>query len=165
MGKPKSNPNCLPVVVDPDKRIAIDIKDSREEKFVDLLFVCKSIREAALAAGYSETYSGTPIYQKFKSPSFQAKIINAFKTNCYTDLPLVQKINHASLNAMHRDLEAGNLDSVAKLKHIPRQILEITRLLQPEGVQGHTMVNIENLQMLVNGKFNGKADPTDGSTE
>jgi hypothetical protein len=33
--------------------------------------------------------------------------------------------------------------------------LEITRLLQPEGAQGPTLVNIENLQMLVNGKFNG----------
>jgi len=165
MSKPKSNPNCLPSVINTDKPIAIDIKDSREDKFIDLLFVCKSVREAAIQSGYSETYSTASIYHKFKLPAFQAKLIQRYKDNCYSDLPLIQKINHQGLLRIHEDLTSGNGELAAKLKHIPRQILEITRLLQPEGAAGPTLVNIESLQVLLNSKFNGKPDPSDGSAE
>jgi len=117
------------------------------------MFICHSIKEAAIQAGYSHNYANAPIYQKFKSDRFQAKLIKAYKDNCYSDLPIVHKINRLSLRQMVKDLEQGDIDSVAKLKHIPRQILEITSLLKPEGTGAVNFVNIENLQAIVNGKF------------
>ena len=165
MSKPKQNPNILPEVIDPEKQIASETKDSREEKFLDLLFVCKSVSDAAQKAGYSKKYSTSAIYYKFRLPSFQSKIIARFKDNCHSDLPLIQKINRQGMKRILEDLETGDGDLAAKLKHIPRQTLEIVKLLSPEGGTTVNLVNVESLQAIVNGKFGNSSDSTGSDTE
>jgi len=164
MGRPKQKPNLLPAIQQQNP-IATENRDSKEDKFLRMLFVCKTVREAAQAAGYSESYSHAEVYQKFNSPTFQAKLTQVYKDNCYSDLGLIHKINHKALEVIHDDVENGQIESLSKLKHIPRQYLEITKLLVPESGSGVPLVHIDNLQMLIQGKvINGKKT-TDGSAE
>jgi hypothetical protein len=154
MPRPKQNPNCLPTVIDPSKPIASENIDSREERFISLLFQGIPVREAGIAAGYSKDYSETGIYSKFKTETFQAKIRDyAISSNCRS-IPKVCDLYSRTIDELHKEVVNGNLDNLAKLKHIPRQILEIGRILQPEGAAGPTLVNIESLQVLLNSKFN-----------
>lgn len=149
--KHKSNIPILPDQ-DPDS-IAITKKDTREEAFIRALMITDSIPAAGIMAGYSESYSNTALYAKFKCPKFQAKLIEHFKSHCFSDLPTILKINKLGLNRIQKDLEDGNGDLASKLKHIPRQTLEITRLLAPETHAGNvTLVNIESLQAIITGK-------------
>lgn len=163
MGRPKK-PNLLPATTTQNP-IAIETKDSREDQFIVNLFVYKSIKEAALASGYSKTYSEAQIHQKFKSKRFQDKIVQAYKDNCYADLSLIHKINHKALEAINSDLENGSGELLAKLKHVPRQYLEIVKLLSPEAGTQINMVHIDSLQAIVSSKLNGKSDPTGSSAE
>ena len=165
MPRPKQNPNCLPALQDSTKPIAIDIKDSREDDFIRNMFLGLSVLDAGMKAGYSHSYCTSAIYQKFNSKAFQDKLRDyAISTNARS-VPKVCNLYARAVDHLYAQVERGELDNLAKLKHIPRQVLEIARILQPEGAAGPTLVNIENIQMLVNGKFNGKPDPTSGDSE
>jgi hypothetical protein len=161
--KHKTNPKILPETTDP---LATSKRDSREEAFINALMVTDSIPDAGIMAGYSESYATVGLYAKFKDARFQSKLIEHFKAHCFSDLPTILKINKLGLNRIQRDLESGNGDLAAKLKHIPRQTMEITRLLNPEGT-GATinLVNIESMQAIITGKLQSISSGSDKTNE
>lgn len=149
--KHKSNIPILPDQ-DPDST-AIVKKDTREEQLVRNLFLGLDPKQAALKAGYSESFSDSSVYTKFKSKRFQDLIRDYAIANNVTEIPKVCNLYRIAVNQMHKEAQSGDLSNLAKLRHIPRQILEIGRVLAPEAHTGNvTLVNIESLQAIITGK-------------
>ena len=164
MGRPKLKPNILPATQE-QQPIATQVRDTKEDAFLSLLFEGWPVKEAALKAGYSESTAISSIYSKFKTLAFQDKIRDYAVSHNARSIPKVCDLYTKTIDTLHKEVSNGNLDNMAKLKHIPRQILEIGRILTPESGHGVNMVHIDSLQMIVNGKFGKKPEPTDGSAE
>lgn len=163
MSRPKKNPNILPIPIDqssPD--IETTKRDSREDRFIELVFQGMDINRAALMAGYSETYSAGFVHSKFKSPAFQDKMRDYAYSHNAKSVPKVLHLYSKTVDLLNDQVASGNLDQLAKLKHIPRDILTIAKILVPEQHAGTVnYVNVENMQAIINGKFDKSKGESD----
>ena len=130
------------------------LKDSREDTFLRLIFQGIGVREAGISAGYSQRYSETGIYTKFKSDAFQQKVREFALASNSQAIPKVCDIYSRTINQLHKEVGEGKLDNLGKLKHIPTQILQIGKVLSPEIHQNViNLVNIESMQTLIQAKL------------
>jgi hypothetical protein len=149
----------LPILPEDKDPIATSKRDSREDQFLNLLFQGLSIKDAGLAAGYSPSYCETSIRYKFNDPAFQDKVRAYAISHNSSSIPKVVRLYQRSLDIMSQEVEQGNLDNLAKLKHIPTQMLQIGKLLASETPQSViNLVNIESLQAIIQNKVNGNND-------
>ena len=127
--KPGKSLQPLPdrILEDPDKS---KYTDEREDKFIELLGICKTVRDAAREAGYSETYCNGSIYTKIKSPRFQRRLIRRYKEENAVHLAKVSRINENVLNQLIDETDGGNLKNVGKTQHVVRQALQVAGLLE-----------------------------------
>ena len=164
MSRPKQKPNLLPITQE-QKPIATENRDSREDRFISLLFQGLPVREAGISAGYAEEYSRTGLYVKFKDEKFQTKLRDYALANNAQSIPKVCDLYAKTVDVLHKQVSNGDLSNMSKLGRIPETILKIGKILTPEMVGGVPLVHIDNLQMLIQGKvINGKKT-TDGSAE
>jgi hypothetical protein len=150
MGRHKIN-NVNPLAVEPvdkDKK-----EESREALFIRNLFLDMDVKAAGRAAGYSEAYISSTMYQKFRSPRFQNKIRDFAASLNYSFLPKVLNIHRLGLEAIEKDLREGGVEKASKLKHISRDSLRMAGLLNDEGKPGVSFVNVENLQAIIQQKL------------
>lgn len=127
---------------------------SREVNFINKLFLGLGVTQAALSAGYTESYAKTGVFQKFQSPKFQNKIREMAKGRTVAGLPRVMDIYAKSLKKIKEDINNGDLESLSKLKHIPRDYLKMTGLLADDTPHGVVQnVNIESIQAMIIGKM------------
>jgi hypothetical protein len=136
---------------------------SREELLIRNLFLDMDLKPAARAAGYSESYISSTLYQKFKSPKFQARIRDYASALNYSFLPKVLNIHKLGLQAIEDDLKSGGVEKASKLKHFTRQTLQMGGLLNDEVKPGVSYVNIQNLQAIITDKITkGLDDDSEG---
>lgn len=162
MSKPKQNPNILPVPIDKNPKIETSKRDSREDKFIQLLFQGIDTRRAGEMAGYSPAYCESFIYTKFNAPNFQEKLRQYAYSHNAKSIPKVLNLYSRTVDILSDQVASGNLDQLAKLKHIPRDILTIAKILVPDQ-HGPTInyVNVENMQAIINGKFDKNKEESD----
>jgi hypothetical protein len=146
MKHPKKD-NILPVPA--SNSLPQGNRDSREDEFIRFLFLGMSVYDAGLKAGYSKSSLDSTIYTKFKNPKFQDKIRDYVIANNSASIPKVCDLYKRTVDQLHKEVKEGNLENVSKVRHIPRQILEIGRVLSPEGVQTANFVNIDQIQALI----------------
>ena len=120
---PKRDNPLLPASTDNSSEVAQ--VDNREDQFVRNLFLGLSVKEAGSKAGYSANYCISAIYNKFKSIAFQNKIRDYAIAHNTASVPKVANLYRMAVDQMYKEAQAGDLENLAKLKHIPRQILEI----------------------------------------
>ena len=144
-----------------DPKSATNIRDSREDTFIRLLFQGLPLKESALQAGYSESFAVSNVYSKFNNPRFQDKIRQYAIANNSLFIPKVCNLYNKTLKVLEQEVEQGNIDNMGKSKHITTQILQIGKILSPDIHQNViNLVNIESMQTLIAGKL-----PPTGSSE
>ena len=126
---------------------------SREELLIRNLFLDMDLKPAARAAGYSESYISSTLYQKFKSPRFQNKIRDFAASLNYSFLPKVLNIHRLGLEAIEKDLKNGGVEKASKLKHISRDSLRMAGLLNDENKPGVSYVNIRSIRAIIQAKM------------
>ena len=160
--KHKTNPNILPETTDP---IATSKRDSREDAFISNLFLGLTVKDAGMLAGYSDTYSQSTIHYKFNDPTFQAKLRDYAYAHNASSIPKVVNLYNRTIDILAKEVANGDLDNMAKLKHIPTQILQIGKVLSPDiHAQTINLVNIESMQAIITGKLGtmgGSSNKTD----
>jgi hypothetical protein len=150
MGRRKIN-NVNPLAlkpVDEDKQ-----DESREALFIRNLFLDMDVKTAGREAGYSEAYTSSTLYQKFKSPRFQNKIRDFAASLNYSFLPKVLNIHRLGLEAIEKDLKNGGVEKASKLKHISRDSLRMAGLLNDENKPGVSYVNIRSIRAIIQAKM------------
>lgn len=149
--------NVLPLPSDPIVPEVVNEDEERENAFIRYLFLGLGVTDAASKAGYSKSYAESAVYQKFKSPRFQDKIRDyAVSTNAQT-IPKVCDLYRIAVNQLYKEAQNGELENLSKLRHIPRQILEIGRILTPEQGQVANYVNIEQIQAVITNNIKAAA--------
>ena len=118
--------------------------ETREQKFIRNLFICSSIQEAGLKAGYSENTSKSTLYVKIRSPRFQQKVRDFVIANDLMTLPRIAKIEDKVL----QHLEKHPLD-LPKYKDTVRQKKQVAGLLNTDSQPSQPMANIKNIQQLM----------------
>ncbi|MDY6856726.1 MAG: hypothetical protein SWO11_18865 [Thermodesulfobacteriota bacterium] len=134
--------------------------DEKEDKFLELLAECQTVREAGLRAGYSESYCSGTIYHKLKSKRFQNRLIHRYKGENAVHLAKVSRINQNVLNQLVKETEEGDLRNVGKTQHVARQALQISGLLAQDGGKGQQTVNVSGVQNLMIQLHNQSPDDT-----
>lgn len=161
MSKHKYNPKILPEPSN-NNQAATRERDSREDIFIRNLFLGLGVYEAGIQAGYGEGFCKSTIYQKFKSKAFQDKIRDYALANNSSSIPKVIDLYRLTINKLHAEVCNGKLDNVAKLKHLPTQILQMGRVLAPDMTGGLVpTINIASMQVLIQSKV--KDDDSTGS--
>ena len=93
--------------------------DTREEELIRLLASEKSWHQAALKAGYSEGYANQIRAKKLASERFRTRLINAYKGNSLSLLPIIGKIDE---NVVEKCL--NDTDEVVKFDKVLKRILQ-----------------------------------------
>ena len=119
-------------------------KADREDLFISNLATCKSIKEAGIKSGYSESYSKTNLCDKFKSQRFIKKVRQHY--NGYS-AALLPKILHAESKVV--DMVLNDPELLPKFRHTLKEIKQSTGILKPEEEQRQPMIKVDNIQNLL----------------
>ena len=135
-----------------------------EDRFIENLFIYRKPEEAALAAGYSETYAKSIVSRKRKSQRFIQKLKSSYNGNAVLILPEIFHSEASSIqlsNNIIHDLQhqIDNTDDINKKTELTEKSLSIlakaasTRkeLKQTAGVlaqEGQTTVNLVNIEKI-----------------
>lgn len=158
MGRRKIN-NVNPLTVETEDEHKKEL--TRWEKFLHYLGQGYKIKEAGRLAGYSKTYVETGLYEKLRNPKFQSEARQFFLNHNILEVPKVLSIYRRTLNILDKEVDAGSLENVSKIKHIPKQILQMSGLLVEENKPATvSLVNIESLQAIIQGKLELSASKT-----
>jgi hypothetical protein len=145
-GKAKPVECLVPEVVDD-----IEHKEpTRDELLIRNLFLYDTKKEAAIEAGFSESYADSRLYQRINSPEFQQKIIDYAKANNVLNLPKIATLECKAINHL-ATLDGDDLiKGLAKSKHTLTQTKQIAGLLRPEdtGSQAPVTINVKSLRQL-----------------
>jgi hypothetical protein len=130
----------------PDKDIEPEpAKPDMEDLFTRNLFLYPTIKEAALAAGYSESSAESTVYTKMKSSKFQDKVREYAKEHDLLNIPRILSIEDKVLS----HLEDNPLD-IGKFKDTIKQKKTIAGLLKQEDQGTKTiLVNVKYLQNMM----------------
>ena len=139
--------DSMPVAIDLDNNVDKDVhkgRDPREQVFIANLATCKTIKQAAIDAGYSKSYAGSDIYNKIKTDSFQALVKQHY--NGYAHLLLPKLINIESQVIEH---VLKNITDVPKYRHTLADIKRSTGILQPEHETRAPVINIKEVRNMM----------------
>ena len=134
----------LPVKMEDDNTDQPETQEqSREEIFIRNLSICKSVKEAAILAGYSESYADGPLYLKIKKESFQNKVREFYKGTSVAILPRISLVEQNVVKACLEDV-----GKVPKLAAMLKQIKQAAGVLAQEAPSAPT-INIQELKVLI----------------
>ena len=117
---------------------------TREDLFIGYLYSGLSRKEAALEAGYSESYSTKAISNKFKSQRFITKLQEAYKGTSIANLPRIAKIHDMVID-----------DCLLSAANVPKHANTLKSIKQSAGVERvdheyqSPMVNVQNIQNIL----------------
>ena len=123
---------------------ALPSKVDREELFISNLATCKTIKDAGIKAGYSESYSSTNLCDKFKKPDFIKKIRTFY--NGYS-AALLPKILHAESKVV--DIVLADPEKISKFRHTLKEIKQSTGILKPDDDVRKPMIQVANIKNLL----------------
>jgi hypothetical protein len=127
-----------------NKEITVPGDLSREDLFIRLLAVYENQGEAALAAGYSESYSKTSISEKFKSKTFLAKLKSYYNNSTYSLLPKIAKVESDVVQ-----LVVDNPEDISKYRHTIKEIKQSAGILRADEEQRQSLVSVKNIQNIL----------------
>jgi hypothetical protein len=117
----------------------------RESLFIRYLFTEPNVVSAAIKAGYSEQYSSGPLYNKLKTPKFQAKLREYATTHELIDsVPLILKLEHNALKWLQDKPE-----ELPKFAGILKQKKQIAGLLSQDAAPAQATISIGQVANLM----------------
>lgn len=120
--------------------------DPREDLMIRNLFLCDSIAEAAIKAGYSESYANGPLYIRLKKPKFQEKIRKYAIANELLNIPKIMRLESKAL-----DYLVDKPAELPKFASILKQKKQIAGLLSQDAAPQVPTISIEKVgQMMLN---------------
>jgi len=116
---------------------------SREDLFIRNLFLYRTVKEAAIEAGYSANTANSTIYVKLKKKSFKNKIRDYAITNDLLSLPKIAYIEEQVLDHLVKNpLDAPKHARMLKEKK------RIAGILTPDPIPPQQpTINIESLKV------------------
>lgn len=119
---------------------ALEPIESREDKFIDLLYGVADPEEAALQAGYSPSYAESIKSHKLQNPKFIAKVRKRYGQNFVYKLPALHNIYSKAIDEYLSDPQLA-------IKH-PKLLkeMEINAGVKDEEVQPPQVYNIKDIQ-------------------
>jgi len=103
------------------------VKPDREQLFIEALSQCKTVKEAGLKAGYSESYSIAHVHDKFKDPKFLDRVKQYYNGHATVLLP---KIIGAEAKAVELVLQDPEL--LPKYRHTLKELKQSAGVLSPD---------------------------------
>ena len=117
---------------------------TREDKFIRNLSLYPTVSEAAIQAGYSQSYATSNLYQRLRKESFQRKIREFYKGSVSTLLPKIAQIESKVVTACLADV-----DKVPKFQHTLKQIKQSSGVLSQDTGQAQPTIQIESVRQLM----------------
>jgi hypothetical protein len=128
------------------------VERPQEDLFIDNLKKYRNPKDAALAAGYSESYSQDIIYKKFRSERFLRKVCERYGVvESVLRLPQISQIRGSIYDIVTKDPMQE-----PKYKHIFKQDLQIAGVLASDAAPVQPAINIEAVQNLMLQNHNKK---------
>lgn len=118
--------------------------DPRELAFIQNLATCKTIKAAAIKAGYSQETASSAIYTKLYSKSFQSKLREYYQGFAHTFLPGIAKIEHNVLKACLEDV-----NKVPKHARTLKEIKQAAKILSPDIPTALPTIHVDQVQVLM----------------
>jgi hypothetical protein len=119
--------------------------ESKEDLFIRFLPECKTVKEAALKAGYSPSYSSSQIYNKLKSPNFQRKMRDYYVSECHMAIPKIVKLHSKVLEWLD---EGNNFKELPKYDKTHRFILQSAGVIGADEQPRQSTINIGSIREL-----------------
>jgi len=101
--------------------------NDREQRFIENLATRKSIKQAAIDAGYSIGYASGDIYHKVKSPKFISKLRSHYNGVAASLLPSI-----INAEAKVIDIVAADPEQLPKFRHTLRELKQSAGVLSPD---------------------------------
>jgi len=131
-------------------------KIDRELEFIRNLSEFPTVREAGRAAGYSENYCNTNLYNKLKSDKFLGRIREYYKSEKHIQLPVINKIEQKAL-AAYLDSPELAIKNPGLLKD-----LKTAAGIKQEEEQETQYINIKQAQIFMDSIINPKPKEIEG---
>ena len=161
----------------PGKLQTKQLQDEIEDKFIELLFKYRSPREAAIEAGYSETYARSIKSNKLKNPKFLQKIKDHYNGNATLILPDIFQSESKSISLSNKivsqletsindtddidqkvELTNKALSILAKSSHTRKELKQTAGVLAQDGAPQINVVNIDKIQALIHNNHKDMID-------
>jgi hypothetical protein len=128
----------------PDDNLPESTPD-REDLLIRNLFLCKTPREAAKKAGYSDSYTESGlIYRRLKSPKMQEKIRRYAIANELLNIPAILDLERGAIKYLQ-----DKPQELPKFAAILKQKKQIAGLLQQDVVPTAPTINIKEVRNLM----------------
>jgi Arc/MetJ family transcription regulator len=119
------------------------VAETMEEKFIRNLFLYRTVYEAAIKAGYSETTARASIYTKIKDERFKNKLREYAISNDLLSLPKISYIEEQVLN----HLVKNPLDA-PKHARMLREKKQIAGILGQDVAPAPQVINIATIEKI-----------------
>ena len=119
----------------------LPVAETKEDKLIRNLFLCKTVYEAAILAGYSENTAKSTIYTKLKRERVKNKIREYAITNDLLSLPKIAYIEEQILD----HLVKNPLDT-PKYAQTLKQKKKIAGILGGDDHQTPQVINIKSIE-------------------
>jgi hypothetical protein len=136
--------DCTEITVIEPETKEISPTLAREDNFIELLGKSTSIRQAALEAGYSEAYSNTDVYKKFKSDRFLKRLKQHYNGYSHALLPKILNIESKVV-----DLLLEDPSQVPKFRHTLKEIKQSSGVLDQDNAPRAPTIRINNVKNLL----------------
>jgi len=128
-----------------EKHVNKDLISSKDQEqlLIQNLSMYPTIKEAAINAGYSESYAKSNIYRLIKKPEFQSRLKHYYRVHNTALLPRILKAESKLVDIIHDDPE-----KLSKHHTTIKQIKQAAGILEPDEAPRQPFINIKNLQEL-----------------
>jgi phage terminase small subunit len=136
-----------------DSNAALSITDTlptppdREQEFIKNLFLEPNPYQAAIKAGYSESYSVSTLYTRLKNPKFQERIREYARSHeLVNSVPLIMRLENKALKYLE-----DKPQELPKFASILKQKKQIAGLLSQDVAPQQAMISIGHVaNMMLN---------------
>jgi len=133
-----SNMDHLPMETLPGEPI------KREDQFIRNLAQYPTVKAAAIAAGYSESYANSNLYQRMKSESLLRKIREYYNGNAAIMLPRILDAERKVVELVHADPK-----ELPKYRHTLRELKQSAGVLQSDTPTSQPTIKVGSIRNLV----------------
>jgi hypothetical protein len=117
--------------------------EDREQLLIQNLSMYPTIKEAAINAGYSESYAKSNVYRLIKKPEFQSRLKQYYRVHNTALLPRILEAETKLIEKIVEDPE-----KLSKHHTTIKQIKQASGILEPDDTPKQPMINIKSLQEL-----------------
>ncbi len=116
----------------------------QQKCLVDNILKFRSLKEAALEAGYAENTAKNIRGKITRSPALMDAVKKLYLNNNVTQLHDIAIIEQTAL-----DMVKADISEYSTYKDVVKQIKQSTHVLQPDQTAGRTTINVNHIQQLM----------------